>query len=451
MRSLRSPSSLLVLRQRLGAAITRATLHFDTTTPCIVRPAYYRIRNGRVAASCYSASTFSAPRERFRAAVVEARRDNPILLPVLAIAAFGACSLFALLAYDEYTRVAPQFSEYPTPVEQRLRMALHYTYVSPDPDLAMANFADAVQAVEDCRMNPFSKAAMGVRLRFAEALEKFGRMEAAIKVMEAIVNECEERLMEVNRESLSAVGNALPTDAESQSSDSQAALRSGLVRVIIQSRVKIASLYSGDYLQNSKMAKTTLSEAVRLLVTESRDPQTNGLTEDNTGKFSLTEIAAILSQMGDLYATTGEEANAVQTYMLAIDPLRKSCQGTRSCKEVQIFSNIASTMDIAMKKPGATINGKPATRELLVAARKGAIAWADQAIATVEKVASENRDDICEMGLLSAQITKADLLLEGGDPAISSKIFTDLLPVLRERGLHSLLRVAEEGLKRAKS
>ena len=79
----------------------------------------------------------------------------------------------------------------------------------------------------------------------------------------------------------------------------------------------------------------------------------------------------MLSQMGDLYATSGEEANAVQVYMLALPSLRAACNGSRSCKEVQVLSNIAATMDQALKKPNAKINGKPATKELVATARKG--------------------------------------------------------------------------------
>ena len=125
-------------------------------------------------------------------------------------------------------------------------------------------------------------------------------------------------------------------------------------------------------MQDRQMAKKILSDAVGLVVKETQDPQTTGFTDDNSAGMTAGEIAAMLSQMGDLYATTGEEANALQVYMLTLQPLRASCNGTRSCKEAQVLSNIASTMDLALKKPDAKINGRPATKSSLAAARKAA-------------------------------------------------------------------------------
>lgn len=114
-----------------------------------------------------------------------------------------------------------------------------------------------------------------------------------------------------------------------------------------------------------------------------------------------------------------------------------------------MLSNIASTMDIALKKPKAKINGKPATKESLAAARRATLKWAEQAIATAELVPPEARDEICELGLLSAQMTRADLLLDTGEKQISKEAFTSLLPTLREKGLSQLAEVAEQGLKKA--
>jgi hypothetical protein len=106
-------------------------------------------------------------------------------------------------------------------------------------------------------------------------------------------------------------------------------------------------------------------------------------------------------------------------------------------------------MDLAMKKPNATINGKPATKASLAAARKAALQWAEQAIGTTEAVKAEDRDEICDLALLSAQMTRADLLLESGEKSKSQEAFSTLLPTLREKKLTPLIEVAEEGLKKA--
>ena len=312
-------------------------------------------------------------------------------------------------------------------------MALHYTYIDPDPESALQYFREAIEVAEAVGMNPLSKESLGIRIRYAESLEKFGRVKAAIEVLASVTKDMEQGLKDVDQ----------------LTTEETAAQRQALLKGIIQNKVKMSSLYDSDYMQDATSSKQVMSGAIELLVRETKDPQTNGFSENNAAGLSLAEIAAMLSQMGDLYATSGEEANAVQVYMLALPTLRAACNGSRSCKEVQVLSNISATMDQALKKPNAKINGKPATKELVVTARKGILKWAEQAIATAERVKSEDRDDICELSMLSAQMTKADLLLDSGDKVQSREVFRSLLPTLKEKGLTTLARVAEEGMRKA--
>jgi len=346
-------------------------------------------------------------------------------------------SILGLLLYDDYTRVKPQYSAYPTSVEYHLRQALQAIHVKPDPAKAEMHFIKALQAADEQDMDPHSQEVIGIRIRLSEMLEKFGRARAAIEVLEGTIKMCEEKVADIDR----GVTQAQPEATKS--------LRKGMLKTIIRSRVKAANLYESEFVQDTTTAKQVLSDAVGLLVKESQDPQTKGFSEDNAAGLPMEEIASMLSQMGDLYATTGEEPNAVQVYMLTLQPLRAACNGTRSCKEVQILSNIASTMDLAMKRPGATINGKPATKETLAAARRSTLRWADQAIATAEVVKPEHRDEICEVGLISAEMTKADLLLEDGKNIQAREAFRSIIPRLRERGLDALVKTAEQGIQRA--
>ena len=372
------------------------------------------------------------------------------MLPVLTVATIASLLLLAYVAYNDYVKFRPHTSAYPPPVEERLRLALHFTHVQPDGPKAIRYFQEALTIAAAIGMDPFSNEAMGLRIRYAQMLEDFGRGPPAAEVMSSIVTDYGEKLFQLDRQLLS--DSSLPgtgTTNDTNVSPYLEDFRASIIRRLIQAQVKLSSLYASDLIQNPRLAKETLSEAIALLVRETKDASTRGISEDNSAGLTNDEIAAMFSQMGDLYATTGEESNAVQTYMLALEPLRKACGGTRSCKEVQVFSNIASTMDIAMKKPGATVNGQPATPANLITARKAATAWVNQAIATVDKVPVADRDEICETSLLSAQMTRADLLLEGGDKEGSITEFKDLLPRLKEKGLTPLIKVAEEGIKRA--
>lgn len=349
--------------------------------------------------------------------------------------------MLLVMAYNEYKKDKLHTTDYPPEVEERLRLALHYTHIQPDPETSAKYFLQAIQKAEEAGMDPLKPDALGIRIRFSQMWENFGHIKSAIEILDGMVKDVQQKVAEIDE---GRAGSAMPSEEEE-------ATRRTLLRATIQAKVKLASLYESDYMQDRSMAKQVLSDAVGLVVKETKDPQTNGFTNDNSAGMTTGEIAAMLSQMGDLYATTGEEANALQVYMLTLQPLRASCNGTRSCKEAQVLSNIASTMDLALKKPDAKINGRPATKSSLAAARKAAINWADQAIATTEAVEPEDRDDICELASLSARMTRADLLLESGDKAKSQEAFANLLPILKEKNLLPLIQVAEEGLKRAAS
>lgn len=398
---------------------------------------------------CRGVKTYSKPPGKIQQMVIDARTQHPIMFPFLLIAATGMVSLLTMMAYDEYKRENTQLTPYPLPVEQRLRLALHYTHISPDPETASGYFVDALKKAEELGMDPYSKEFVGIRIRFSEMLETFGHMRAAIEILNDVTKDFEQRLADLDERKTPAV-NTLPVQpASGEESDTPIDIRKHLIKTIIQAKVKLSSMWESEYMQDTNMAKQTLSDAVGLIVKETKDPQINGFTEENNAGMTTGEIASILSQMGDLYATTGEEANAVQVYMLALQPLRASCNGSKSCKEVQVLSNIASTMDVALKNPNAKVNGKPITKASAAAARKAILRWADQAIGTAESVKPEDRDSICELALLSAQMTRADILLDSGEKVKSREAFSSLLPILKEKKLTPLIKVAEQGLEKA--
>ncbi|KIW62905.1 hypothetical protein PV04_09794 [Phialophora macrospora] len=391
-----------------------------------------------------NARRYPRPPNRFEQAVIDARLKNPILFPFLLFGSTASVVLLIIMAYDQWRREKKGTSAYPPAVEDQLRLALHYTHISPDPETASKYFMQAIKKAEEVGMDPYSKETVGIRVRFSQMLEEFGHAKAAIEILDGIIGDLRQKLDELDQ------AHALRTDAPPPSSSEAADFRANMIKGIVKLKIKISSLYESDYLQNPSMAKQVLSDAVGMVVKETKNPQ-QGLTDDNGAGLTTGEIAAMLSQMGDLYATSGEEENAVQLYMLTLQPLRASCNGTRSCKEVQVLSNIASAMDMALKKPNPVINGKPATKESLAAARRAALRWADQAIATGDAVRPEDRDEICAAASLSAQMTRADLLVDNGEKAKAKEAFLNLLPTLREHNLLPLIETAEQGLKRASS
>ena len=368
--------------------------------------------------------------------LAQAQHDSPIGFPLLLLAAAASLTALGFMMYDESFNEAPKFAEYPAGVEQQLRVALHYTYVRPDSDAALKHFQKAIKFAYESPLDPFGKPFIGLRIRYAEMLEHFGHMKPAIEVLSVLTKDCEKRLQEIDDITLD---------------EATKEQRRRLLKGIIQYKVKMSSLYDSEYLQNRSMAKQVLSEAMTLLVKETQSPETKGFSEGNTADMSFGEIASILSQMGDLYATSGEEDNAVQVYMLTLQPLRAACNGSRSCKEAQILSNIASTMDLAIKKPNARINGQPATKASIATTRQATLKWANAAIAAINAVPKSDRDNICEMAQISARITRSDLWLDMGEKESAKTELTGLIPVLRAKGLTELIPQAEAALLKANS
>ena len=352
------------------------------------------------------------------------------------------------MAYDDVTRVSPQYTDWPPNVEQALRFALHHTHVSPDPDIAAQAYTRALEEAEKYGMDPFGKEVLGIRIKLAEMLEKFGRMKGSIEVLKGIAKDCEEKVRDMDR-GLIRKKRLENKEEVTDQRPNFSILRQDLLRQVIQCDVKAADLCTGEYIQDPNAAKEFLSKAMKLLVGESNDARKNGFSEDNGAGLTMQEIASILSQAGDLYSMTQDQATAVQIYMMAVDPLRKACDGKASCKEVQLLSNVAGSMAMALKDPKAKINGKPATKESLKVARRTAMAWASQATQVAHSVDPEERDGMCEIGIISATMNIAEMLMDEGSIAEAKNHWRELLPILRGKGLDSLAKTAEEGLRRA--
>jgi hypothetical protein len=386
--------------------------------------------------------------EKFRKTVNKARHDHPVLLPFLLVATFGTLSLLALMAYDDITRVAPQYSAFPPNVEQLLRLALHHTHVRPDPDVAADAYTRALEEAENSKMDPFGKEVLGIRIKLAEMLEKFGRAKGAVEVLKGIARDCEERVRDLDRASVSRqrLGNELKTtDQEAVDAD----LRKHLLRQVIQCDAKAADVCISPFMQDEKTAKGFLSKAMKIIVEETKDVREKGFSEDNGAGLTFEEIATILAETAQVHLMTDDYATSVQIFNMALTPLRKACDGRPSCREAEVLANMSSAMAMAMKEPGTQINGKPATPESLKMARKAAIAMASQGIEMANRVEQPDWDPKCITARVSGETNLALLLAEDGQVAEAKKIYMGLIPALRQLGMEDMAKHCENLMEQA--
>ncbi|KPI39395.1 Mitochondrial import receptor subunit tom20 [Cyphellophora attinorum] len=380
---------------------------------------------------------FSSSRSRVPLSVkirnytAQARHDSPILFRMLLIGTFAAVTALAFVSYDEYFHQAPKFADYPPEVEQMLRLALHYTYVRPDKDAALRKFHNAVKLAEEKRMDPFGKPFIGLRIRFAEMLETFGHVKEAVENLGMLAQECEDKI--------EPSSGSIEQDASNER-------RKRMVKTVINCKNHMAELYQGEYLQDTDKAKETLSEAITLLVKESQDPKTKGLSDKNGADMSHEEIASVLNHMSTLYSATGEYDNALQTRMLTLAPLRAACDGSRTCREGHLLSNIAHDMYGALQQPNATINGQPKTDASVAAAHEAILGWLGAAQDTIQPIPLQQWNDECALGTFKVYWTMGRVYIDMGDKTRATAAFSTLLRALKQLGPEALRSIGQDHL-----
>ena len=104
---------------------------------------------------------------------------------------------------------------------------------------------------------------------------------------------------------------------------------------------------------------------------------------------------------------------------------------------------------MALKEPGAQINGKPATPESVKMARKTAMAMASQGIDKANRVEQADWDPKCITARVSGEMNLAGMLMEDGEVAEAKKIYTGLIPALRQMGMEEVAKHCETLLEQA--
>lgn len=394
---------------------------FITTSRCVLpHPPKARPIN------CRSVTTSRRLTDKFRDAVNKARKDHPFLLPTLLIASFGSLCYLALLSYDEYTREKPKLGAFSPTVERHLRNAIWYTEVKPDPSIALDSFTRAIEQAEKEGLDPISSEFVGIHIRLAAALEKFGRAKGAIEVLDRLVDDMVERIEDIDRGRIRQpkIGKLRSDKTQAQSRDTATVIegspefrdseRSRLLKKVIECKVKISQLYESDYIQDNASAKSVVDDAMKLLVGAMRDPKTLQFDENRAG-ITADEAAALLNQVGSSNLNWGDYGTALETFKLALIAVRKATKGSPSCREALTLSNMHAAVSRMLESPTPIIDGKPATPASIKQARQIKIGWAQQSLQCAQAVDPTEQDHLCAMAVVAAWSGMAATLMELGD------------------------------------
>ena len=122
----------------------------------------------------------------------------------------------------------------------------------------------------------------------------------------------------------------------------------------------------------------------------------------------------------------------IETGKLALRSLRSACNGSRSCKEATLLSNIGNYILANVYANNVQVKGKPASKADRAKVEKAAESWLDQALQAVTQVDPDQQDTDCQNAVINASIAKATLASEKGDKAMAHKLASDLLPLFED-------------------
>jgi tetratricopeptide (TPR) repeat protein len=461
VKTLNSVGQTALLRSlRLGGPTSirsyRAYIHLRSTKPSRCLP---QLSKTQLVWQRSFTTTTQTPTDKLRNAVRKARRDHPFLFPTLLIASFASVCWLALLSYDEYTREKPKLGAFPPEVERHLRNAIWYTEIKPEPTIAAASFTRAIQQAEREDMDPFSSEFTGIHIRFAAALEKFGQAKGAVEILGQLVDDLVERIEDIDRgrvtqpRSKTAKSNEKETqglDARSSaraSPDAQESERSRLLKQVIECKVKISELYGGDYIQDNTSAKRAIDEAMKILIEAMRDPKSLQFDQNRAG-ISADEAAAMLSNSGANNLLWGNFGTALEIFKLALIAVRQANKGKPSCREAFTLSNMAAAVNLMLDYPNPVIDGKPATEESIKQARLILAGWAQQSLQCAQAVEGPERDNLCNMAVMTSWSHMAEALKELGDLKGARRMWEQVLDnSVSQTELSQLVPIAQSELK----
>ncbi|KAJ8123495.1 hypothetical protein ONZ43_g576 [Nemania bipapillata] len=119
-------------------------------------------------------------------------RQSPeeLVIALILLCGCAAVSVYVVFAYFNYFQ-SEQFTRFPPEIAKSLRRALYYTNYAPDPKLAHKYYKLALEQCTQSGMDPFSDEVIGLRIQLAAWLEKIGRFQNSIQVLEELLRDCQ--------------------------------------------------------------------------------------------------------------------------------------------------------------------------------------------------------------------------------------------------------------------
>ena len=412
----------------------------------------------------------------FREASKGIWRKNPILLPIALLSTAGAALLFAYIAYVEVTHVGPQYHKFPPPVAETLRTAVYYTEVDLNPPKALQAYKEALRIGMEMGMHPFSDEILGIKLQVAMMLEKAGLVKPAIEVLERTkvetlkwIDEGRNDIGLKSKEAAAGVDQMKMGEQDKVKIDDPEILeeqkrlkeleefedrqRNKALKKSVGIQMKLAELYSSDYIQDEKKAEDAQVAAVELSLKEMRRRQALGLPvggasqdENSDAWLNLTEMATALTELASTYTNQDKPELAMPLYLRALDLLRMDEGDNPTCKQVTLLNGVATAMAGNAQKPFRQ-QQQPVPRDQTINAAKQ---WAEKAIDVAAKIQPPVRDEDCDLSCVAATYNLGELAELQNKREEAIKRYREAKSLATGLGFEDGVAMADSALKRLK-
>ena len=454
----------------------------------IARSIYTRNARPTVSSNASRVSPFKIPQipqarqlsfsQRLRLTYREASkgifRKNPILLPLAIFSAVSGIVAFAYISYVELTRVGPQYHKFPQPVADRLRTAVYYTEIDLNPAKALKAYKEALRIAVEWGMHPFSDEIIGIKLQVAMMLEKSGLMKPAIEILERTKKEVL-RWIDEGRKSDSSNASKLkpeeaktPADAQGKAADDlpmdpaerarrlqawEARQRDRALKRVVGIQMKLAELYSSEYIQDEEKAEFARVSAVEICMKEMARRKSLGMPmggvpngDDWESWLTTTEMATALAELGDTYLAKEQHNLALPLFMVALELIREDEGKDPTCKQVVLLNNVSGAI-AGQAQIGAarSLYQKSFSREEMI---ESAEAWAVKSLQVAARIKPPMRDKECDVTCVAARYNLGELAELQNKPGRAKKRYTEARALAKELGLEEAFAMADEALKR---
>jgi tetratricopeptide (TPR) repeat protein len=417
---------------------------------------------------------------KYREASKGVFRKNPILLPLAIFSVVGGIAAFAYISYVEVTRVQPQYHKFPQPVTDQLRTAVYYTEIDLNPPKALKAYKEALRIAMEMGMHPFSDEVLGIKLQVAMMLEKSGLVKPAVEVLERTKTEAlkwieEGRKAESAPEDKAKAGQA-PVKTTSSSETAQvsaddlqdaekklmemqefeAKQRDRALKKVVGMQMKLAELYSSEYIQDEKKAEDAQVAAVELCLKEMHRRQKLGLPVgggaagegDSEAWLNITEIATALAELADTYTAKDRSELALPLYLRALEMIRVTEGDSPSCKQVVLLNSVASAMAGQAQVPAKPRQEKQTvSREQTIDAARQ---WAQKAIDVAVRIQPSVRNEECDMACVAATYNLGEIAELQNKLDVAEQRYAEAKSLAQGLGYEEGISMADEALKRFK-